>query len=329
MALLRLRAAPWASPDLWRRISRAFVPLVWLIGASCEEADPETNSPYVQRGADIALSEPFASPVEAPLDISSTFGPRWKFSDSRYDFHRGIDYYGSTGDPILAIGEGQVTGLYAESSAQYPNGGNVLVVRHDLSDPFTWQDRAIDRLYAVYLHLDSFAVVLDETVSEGQVIADIGISGDTVFPHLHFEIRLQTVCSLEFQLGNPDSACAGYGFDPHVHPYAVVGGENADRGLELDSEDGPPFALNYSATRGDLDLNELRTDLGALNFNRRTGIDADSTAALDDFDYGWVTVIPGEFVSESETITYRFEFAERPAYAELLDIHGFGIRAEF
>jgi hypothetical protein len=205
----------------------------------------------------------------------------------------------------------------------------VLTVRHELKHPFAWQGTTVERLYAIYLHLDSFAVALDEQVGAGQIVASMGDSGETEFPHLHFEIRLQTTCSLEYQTNNPDASCAKYGVDPHVHPYVFVGGANDNSAIELETEDGSPFVVTYRATRGDLDLNELRTDLGTLNFNRRTGIDATTTAALDDFDYGWVTVVPEKFVSASGEIAYRFEFPDKPGYVELLDLYGFGIRRQF
>ena len=42
-----------------------------------------------------------------------------------------------------------------------------------------------------------------------------------------------------------------------------------------------------------------------------------------------MTEIPGEFPSGSEEIVCRFEFPEKPAYIELLDLYEFGIREEF
>lgn len=280
----------------------------------------------VQRAADIPATNTFAPPVTTPLAISSTFGPRWKYSESRYDFHRGIDYYGTLGDPLLSIGNGTVVGVYPDGSAQYPNGGNVLVIRYDLASPFPWQGTTVDRIYALYLHMDTFGVSLNDPVSTGQVVGTMGQTGATTFTHLHFEIRVQTTCSLEYQLANPGVCDSG--FDPHVHPYVFVGGENADQ-VTLSQQPGDPRVQIYEATRGDLDLNVLETNLGTLNFNRRTGIDASSTAVLDDFDYGWVVVVPDVFVSASDTIRYEFHFATTPAYLELRDIWGYGIRRTY
>lgn len=320
------RAAPWCT---------VLLALAALALAACGSDDattlplqgPGVDTP-VQTAPDIPTTDSFAAPVTTPLDISSTFGPRWKYSASRYDFHRGIDYFGTRGDPLLSIGDGTVDALYPAGSAQFPNGGNTLVIRYDLANPFPWQGVTVDRLYAVYLHMDSFAVAAGEAVTTGQVVGAMGDTGDTAFVHLHFEIRLQTVCSLEFQLANPAAACAQWGFDPHVHPYVFVGGENADAGT-LSDQGGSPFTVTWEADRGDLDLNVLESDLGTLNFNRRTGIDATTTAALDDFAYGWVTVVPAEFLSTSQTIRYAFVFPQAPRYVELRDIHGHGIRRTY
>ncbi|MCH8883668.1 MAG: M23 family metallopeptidase [SAR324 cluster bacterium] len=300
----------------------------WL-AAGCEDEGILVSGHEVDRGPDILTSDSFLAPLQAPLAISSTFGPRWKFSESRFDFHRGIDYFGSLGDPILAIGGGTVTGLIPEGSPQFPDGGNTLIVRHGLAAPFEWQGATIDRIYAVYLHLQSFLVALDDPVIAGAQIATMGATGSTPFVHLHFEIRMQTACSLEFQLANPASSCAQWGFDPHVHPYAFVGGENTDTAIASTEQPGSPFVVTYQATRGDLDLNELRTNRGTIAFNRRAGIDAGTTATLDDFDYGWVTIVPDVFLSTSDTIAYEFRFPAKPNWVELTDIHGWGLSVNF
>lgn len=266
----------------------------------------------------------FGAPVEAPAAISSTFGPRWKASANRDDFHLGIDYFGALGAPLLAIGDGRVAGVYRDGSAAYPNGGNVVVIEHPIP-PRTFHGRTVDRIYAVYLHADTLAVAEDQAVARGQVVATMGQTGDTEFVHLHFETRVQTVCSLAYQQGHPECAL---GFDPHVHPYLFVGGANLDQIAveELPAEAGGGLSVRYAATRGDLDLDVIETDLGAIGFGERRGIDATSTATLDDFDHGWLRLVPLEFLSTSQILAFELHFAKRPAYLELRDIHGRGLR---
>ena len=300
---------------------------ILLFSATACRKEDSYRDVAVDRGRDVPQSDTFSPPVETPLNISSTFGPRWKQSESRYDFHRGIDFHGNAGDPILAMGDGVVHAVHPEGSVEFPNGGNTLIIAHDLRNPFDWQGHRIDRIYSLYLHLTDFLVAAGDTVAAGQTVATMGDTG-AAFVHLHFEIRLQTVCSLEYQIANPTASCAQYGFDPHVHPFLFIGGANADE-VAIDHVPEGPFVFYCEGSRGDLDLSELRTDLGTINFDLRTGMDATSTAALDDFDYGWVRIVPDPFTSASTTIRYQFHFPLKPLFVELTDIHGRGIRREW
>lgn len=265
----------------------------------------------------------FAPPVANAVAISSTFGPRWKASASRDDFHPGIDYFGALGTPVSAIGPGVVDGVYPDGSSTYPLGGNVVVVRHPLAAPRPFHGMQVDRIYAVYLHLASIDVAEGDAVATGQQVGTMGMTGDTEFVHLHFETRVQTTCSLPYQLAHPDSSCA-LGFDPHVHPYLFVGGENADQ-IEVTALPAGN-AFRYTATRGDLDLDVIETDAGTIGFSAREGIDASSLERLDDFDYGWLRIDPQPFTSTSDQIVYDLYFAEAPRFLEVRDIHGAGLR---
>jgi len=124
--------------------------------------------------------------------ISSTFGPRLMFSDdNRLDFHRGVDIPGNLGDDIYAINNGIVDRVFNEGSASFPNGGNVVRIRHNDTNRV---------YYSLYLHLDSILVTENQTITKGQIIGTLGQTGSTTFNHLHFEILEETPCSLESQL---------------------------------------------------------------------------------------------------------------------------------
>jgi hypothetical protein len=267
----------------------------------------------------------FGAPVPEPTAISSTFGPRWKASDDRDDFHLGIDYYGTLGTRVVAIGEGTVSATYVTGEGPFPNAGNVVVVEHELPRGRMFHGRPVTRFYAVYLHLDTITVVADDPVIAGDQVGTMGMTGDTDFVHLHFETRIETVCSLPFQLANPGLGCAT-GFDPHVHPFVFVGGQNDDA-IRVEEVTGVPgFVVRYTATRGDLDLDVIEADGGALGFNQRIGIDASSVPALDSFTYGFVELQPLDFLSTSSELVLEIRFRERPEFLELRDIFGRGIR---
>jgi hypothetical protein len=264
----------------------------------------------------------FGSPVADATAISSTFGPRWKTSASRYDFHPGIDYFGALGTPVVAIGDGTVEDVYPVGSVQFPDGGNVVVVRHAISAQ-TFHGIEVDRVFAVYLHLATIDVSAGATVTAGQTVGTMGMTGDTDFVHLHFETRVETVCSLPYQTQNPSASCAQYGFDPHVHPFLFVPDDGAAAGFTIASLDEPNAYRYVSAA---LDLDVIATDRGTIGFSTREGLDATSLDALDNFDRGWIRIVPEPFTSSSSDIAYELHFAEPLAFLELRLTDGTGLR---
>eukprot|EP00658_Telonema_sp_P-2_P051495 TRINITY_DN39562_c0_g1_i1.p1 TRINITY_DN39562_c0_g1~~TRINITY_DN39562_c0_g1_i1.p1 ORF type:complete len:151 (+),score=24.28 TRINITY_DN39562_c0_g1_i1:193-645(+) len=79
----------------------------------------------------------------------------------------------------------------------------------------------VGKYYSVYLHCLNYTVVADEVVTSGMQVATMGQTGDTIFTHLHFEIRVGSRCSYQYQLANPGSSCA-VGYVPHVHPFTIL-----------------------------------------------------------------------------------------------------------
>lgn len=103
---------------------------------------------------------------EAPwTQIQSSFGPR--VENGEPDFHRGIDFDGDRGDPILAAAGGEVFRVYAEDDpdSPYDNGGPTVILRHDAPDGLRFKKQNITRFYTFYQHLDELA-----DIDEGDVI---------------------------------------------------------------------------------------------------------------------------------------------------------------
>lgn len=184
--------------------------------------------------------------------VSSPFGPRLKASDDyRYDFHRGLDISGELGDPIYAISSGEVYRVYEEGNTVYPDGGNVVILRHS--------DSTGDNFYSLYLHLNSIAVIEGDVVSQGFILGTMGQSGDTTFTHLHFEIREGTTCSLESQLEG--GSCSYYGYDPHVNPMGYLGTDDQEA-PELDILELNPLKVRISTSIQALDFNRIEVRIG-------------------------------------------------------------------
>ena len=101
--------------------------------------------------------------------------------------HTGIDIPASYGTPVLAAGDGTVVwagwGLYSgvKENKKDPYG-QAIVVRHDFGHDG-------QRLYTVYAHLSQINVTRGQWVKSGEPIGELGDTGLTSGPHLHFELR--------------------------------------------------------------------------------------------------------------------------------------------
>jgi murein DD-endopeptidase MepM/ murein hydrolase activator NlpD len=119
----------------------------------------------------------------------------WPLWDYRYGgiffgsdiVHTGIDIDAPMGTPVLAAAAGTVVwagyGLY--SGVNNPNDpyGQAVALRHD----FGYKGQ---RLYTIYAHMSAIEVKVGDMVQDGQEIGQVGDTGFTTGPHLHFEVRL-------------------------------------------------------------------------------------------------------------------------------------------
>ncbi len=115
-----------------------------------------------------------ASPMAAPVmgDITSEFGWRTDPFKGRQAWHAGMDIAAAEGDPVSACWDGTV--VFAGFKGGY---GNVVEIEH----PGGWK--------SVYGHLRRFSVQAGDAVAAGGKIAEVGSTGRSTGPHLHFELR--------------------------------------------------------------------------------------------------------------------------------------------
>lgn len=114
--------------------------------------------------------ELFVYPVRGRL--TDGFGYRNHPITGVWHMHNGIDLAGRIGTPVVAARSGTV--VHVES--QIGNYGRFVIVSH----PGGFQ--------TLYAHLDSFAVRRGQYVSTGQKIGELGNTGLSTGPHLHFSI---------------------------------------------------------------------------------------------------------------------------------------------
>jgi murein DD-endopeptidase MepM/ murein hydrolase activator NlpD len=114
---------------------------------------------------------PSVMPVNAKW-YSSGFGARIDPFTGRSAFHEGVDFIAATGTPIVAAANGVV--VYSDYHPEY---GNMIDVDHG------------NDLVSRYAHASKRMVKAGQIVVRGQKIAEVGSTGRSTGPHLHFEVR--------------------------------------------------------------------------------------------------------------------------------------------
>ena len=114
---------------------------------------------------------PTMLPVEAHFNASS-FGMRIDPITGQHAMHEGIDFIADTGTPVVAAAAGVV-----QFAGYHPQYGYVVDLDHG-SD-----------LVTRYAHLSKMLVEEGALVHRGRKIGEVGTSGRSTGPHLHFEVR--------------------------------------------------------------------------------------------------------------------------------------------
>ena len=123
-----------------------------------------------------AAPPPAAPAYALPVDgqIGETFGMRKDPLSDQMKYHEGVDFLAPVGTPVKASAAGTVS--FVGDRTGY---GTVVEIDHG------------NLMKTRYAHLSRADVATGDTVSQGQVVGAVGITGrSTKQPHLHFEIWL-------------------------------------------------------------------------------------------------------------------------------------------
>jgi murein DD-endopeptidase MepM/ murein hydrolase activator NlpD len=120
------------------------------------------------------LMVPNSKPVEGP--VGSGFGFRSDPFTGRTALHTGLDFPADVGTPVAAAAGGVV--IYSERHPQY---GNLIELDHG------------NGLITRYAHNSKVMVKVGDIVRRGQVISEVGNTGRSTGPHLHFEVLVDSV----------------------------------------------------------------------------------------------------------------------------------------
>lgn len=135
--------------------------------AAQREYESHTSSSYP------SVHEGLAWPVPSSYNITDYFGGRTHPISGLYHSHTGLDVGAPTGSTLVAAQAGTV--ILASWNGGY---GNCVMINHG------------NGMVTLYGHMNSFYVGSGQWVEKGQAIGEVGNTGISTGPHLHFEVIL-------------------------------------------------------------------------------------------------------------------------------------------
>ena len=142
--------------------------------ADLERINRETatmRAAYALRTPVTASPVPFLKPVAGRH--SSVFGLRRFWNDQPRSPHSGLDIAANTGTPVASPAPGIVA-----VTGDYFFNGNTVMVDHG------------GGLVTMYCHLDTIGVQEGQAVARGDVLGQVGATGRSTGPHLHWSVSL-------------------------------------------------------------------------------------------------------------------------------------------
>ncbi len=131
--------------------------------------------------------------------IASAFGVGRKFTNQNgeqiVDFHKGVDFFVQVDSEVRAAAGGVVIDAGFDTDASSGGLGYYVKIRH--SNGFV----------TLYGHNSSLKVKKGDAVSQGDIIALSGSTGNSSGPHVHLELRKSETCRPNYTVGGEDG-CA-------------------------------------------------------------------------------------------------------------------------
>ncbi len=123
---------------------------------------------------EILVHTPSVWPI--PGWVTSGFGFRTNPFTGLTQMHEGVDISNRVGTPVIAPADGIVTDIGNDLAL-----GKILVISHGFG------------MTTRYNHLDKALVKVGQRVKRGDKIAEVGTTGKTTGPHLHYEVRINGI----------------------------------------------------------------------------------------------------------------------------------------
>jgi hypothetical protein len=200
-----------------------------------------------------------ALPVNGHVWLAQRFAVDWEQLDAQGRIYAGdrekLESYTIFGKPVVAVADAVVAsvtdGLPEQTPGKYPvnisldqaDGNSVIL---DLGD----------QRYALYAHMQrgSIQVRVGERVKMGRLIGLVGNSGNSVAPHLHFQVT------------DRSSSLAANGLPYEMRDFQVTGKTSGTKAFDEAEEKGTPLAItplsSVLSTKGALPLDQLIISFG-------------------------------------------------------------------
>lgn len=161
--------------DLQRTLKKKGIKKELSLGGGFEAPDRATMSYIdflshdIDEMNDILKNTPIGVPI--PGKLNAGFGYRKDPLNSKVAFHSGVDIDAKMGDPVRTTAAGTVI-----HAGWYHSLGKTVKLKHQ------------NGFITVYGHLSKIKVINGQKVSEGDLIGNVGSTGRSTGPHLHYEI---------------------------------------------------------------------------------------------------------------------------------------------
>ena len=127
----------------------------------------------VESNKDKILTYPAIHPVKSGDEgLSSNYGYRRDPFSKKYKFHDGHDYSARIGTAVHSTANGRV-----RKSKYWGSFGNYIEIDHG------------NGYITAYGHLSNRSVKVGDKVNRGQKIGEVGNTGRSTAPHLHYEVQ--------------------------------------------------------------------------------------------------------------------------------------------
>ena len=177
-----------------------------------------------------------ALPINGRVWLAQRYAVDWEKLNASGSIYSGprekLESYSIFGQPVLAVADGLVVSAMNTEPEQTPGKFPTNITPDKADGNYVILDLGAHR-YALYAHMQPHSVKVHagETVHLGQVIGLVGDTGNSIVPHLHF------------QLMDGPSSLASNGLPYEIRNFAVTGHSPGTAAFDEAETNGTPLPV--------------------------------------------------------------------------------------